>query len=192
MAEILAQVAAEIGGNPARFAIELAQFGLLVGIAYVVLFGFGKRRGMLVNMLSERRRRVAAQVERIAGADGRLSDARREADAIVAEAKSEKTRVVRAARADARVRSKEARAGADSEALTIRARAAAILDEEEEAMRTEVRDRLVGVVAASTRALIGETLTPREQRELVGGVVSAGLDGLERSLVQRSPSGARR
>jgi hypothetical protein len=48
-------------------------------------------------------------------------------------------------------------------------------------MHVEIRDRLVGVVAQSTRALLNEGVSPHEQRQLIQGIVSSEIGHLEES-----------
>lgn len=181
----------EISGDPGRFAIEVVQFVILVGIGYVVMFGFGKRKGMVVNMLSERRRRIADRVERAGHADDALAQAREAAAVRLEDARAEAAGILRGTRATAKASRRDTRAAVDAAADAIRARAAAVLDEEFAEMYVEIRDRLVGVVAQATRSLLNEGLSPQEQRELIQGVVAGGLDRLERSM-EDDTGGARR
>lgn len=181
----------EISADPGRFAIEVVQFFVLLAVGYVVMFGFGKRKGMVVNMLAERRRRIADRVERAGRADETLAVARADAATRLGDARTAASGILREARANAKASRRDIRAAADAEAEAIRTRAAAVLDEELAEMHVEIRDRLVGVVAQATRSMLNEGLSPQEQRELIQGVVSGGLDRLERSMSAEAAGGVK-
>jgi F-type H+-transporting ATPase subunit b len=181
MSEVLHEIVTEIGAGPGAFAIEVLQFFVLVAIVYFVAFGFGSRKGMISNMLTERRDRVAARVERAAHADEQLARSREEARARVAAVGSEAATIRREARARARSSRRDLRAAADAEAASIRERAVKVLEEERAEMHVEIRDRLVGVVAQATRSLLNEGLSPHEQRELIQKIVSSEIGRLEGS-----------
>jgi F0F1-type ATP synthase membrane subunit b/b' len=185
MSDVLHEIAREIGGNPAAFVIEIVQFVVLLAIVYVVALGFGHRKGMVANMLTERRQRVAVRVERAAHADEMLAQARDQAAARAAAARRDAATIVREARAAARDSRRDARAAADAEAQSIRARARQVLEEEGAEMGVEMRDRLVGVVAQATRALLNEGLSEQEQRQLIQGIVSAEIDRIDATRERR-------
>jgi F0F1-type ATP synthase membrane subunit b/b' len=105
----------------------------------------------------------------------------------VAAAKSEAAAIVRQARSTARVLGRQSRATTDAEVAEIRERAARVLEEERDEMRVEIRDRLVGVVAQSTRAMLNEGLSPHEQRQLIQGILSTQISQLEESA-ERLPA----
>ena len=181
MFEILHEVIAEIAADPGKFAIELVQFALVIATVYFVAFGLGRRKAMFANMLAERRESIAGRVERGAHAADELGRSREEAAARIAAAKSEATAIVREARTTARRLSKQTRATTDAEAAEIRERAARVLQEERAEMHVEIRDRLVGVVAQSTRALLNEGVSPQEQRQLIQGIMASEIGHLEES-----------
>jgi F-type H+-transporting ATPase subunit b len=181
MFEILHEVFAEIAADPGKFVIELVQFLLLAATVYFVAFGLGRRKGMFVNMLDERRQSITSRVERAANADEELVRSREEASARVAAARSDAAAIVREARATARKLSQQTRATTDAEAAEIRERAARVLEEERAEMHVEIRDRLVGVVAQSTRALLNEGVSPHEQRQLIQGIMASEIGHLEES-----------
>ena len=101
MLEVLEEALHEIQHDPVTFVIELVQFALLVFIIWAVAIGRGKRQGMLVKMLADRRERIATELE--------------EASERETEAASAPKRAVQL-RADAERRVEEIRAGARQEA----------------------------------------------------------------------------
>jgi F-type H+-transporting ATPase subunit b len=192
LAEILGEVVAEVVASPWAFVAEVVQFALLIGIAYVVMVGFGSRKGMVVNMLAERRQRIADRLERASGSDQRLEQAREQAARRLESARDEAASVLGRARSDARSTMRAARGGADAEADAIRAHAELVLEQEVAEMHVQTRDRLVAVVAQATRSLLNEGMTPSEQRGLIEGIVGAGLVQLEDSLVEQQAGGTPR
>jgi F-type H+-transporting ATPase subunit b len=184
MSEILHEIVTEISAAPSAFVIEVVQCLLILAIVYLVAFGFGRRKGMVTNMLAERRERVARRVDRATHADEELERSREEAAARVSAAKSEAAGIVRQARTTARTLAKQTRATTDAEAAEIRERAVKALEEERAEMHVEIRDRLVGVVAQATRSMLSEGLSPHEQRQLIQGIVSSKIDDLEKSVAE--------
>jgi len=187
MSEIVHEILAEIAADPSKFVIEVVQFALIVAVVYFVAVGMGRRKGMLVNMLAERRARVAGRVDRAAHAEQELAQSREQASARIAEAKAEAVAIVKEARATARTLSRQTRATTDTEAFEIRQRAVRALEEERAEMHVEIRDRLVGVVAQSTRAMLNEGVSPHEQRQLIQGIMSSQIGQLEKSA-ERLPA----
>ncbi len=92
--EIVTEIATELAHAPLRFVAEVVQFAVLLGIVWVVAIGFGKRRGFVANMLTERRERVAAHVETASHADKALADAKREAAATARTARATAREIV--------------------------------------------------------------------------------------------------
>ena len=185
MSEVLHEFVNEIAADPGKLVIEIVQFLILLGVVYVVAFGFGRRKGMVSNILSERRRRVAERVERAAHADELLAQAHEQAEAGLTAAHAEAATILREARVGARSSRRDARAAVDAEADTILSRAHKVLDEERAEMAVEVRDRLVGVVAQATRALLNEGLSAHEQRQLIQSIVSSEIDRMDATREKR-------
>jgi F-type H+-transporting ATPase subunit b len=181
--ELFAEIGHEIAKDPFKYGMEVAQFAALVGIVYFVAVGIGKKRkGVLVNMLAKRRDRVAASIERAETADEQLASAQERAATALDDARAEAGAILADARKVAAVETAQVRSAADAEAAAIRAHAAEVLDAELAEMHVEIRDRLVEVVAHATRSILNEGLTMAEQRDLIQGAVSAGIDRVERAL----------
>ena len=70
----------------------------------------------------------------------------------------------------------EARSEADAEAKRITDRACSALETETEAMRTDVRDELVSIVAQASRTILNEKLTVSEQRKLIESAITTGVE----------------
>ena len=187
--ELFAEIAHEITVDPGKFGIELVQFALLVAIVWAVAVGFGKRKGIVVNMLAKRQDRVGVGIARMKSADGVLEDARVRAAEIKQAGRDEAARIVSEARATARQERAQSKSASDAEAAQIRSRAKEVLDAELAEMHVEVRDRLVDVVAHATRSILNEGLTMAEQRDLIQNTVTGGIDRMELSLAEHAPDG---
>jgi F0F1-type ATP synthase membrane subunit b/b' len=165
--EIYAEIGAEILHYPVRILAEVIQFLILVGLIWVVAIGFGKRRGFVANMLSERHEYTRARVEEASHAEGALEAAKHEAAAIARAARSEARTLVAQAKHDADEIEATARAETETEVARIAERSEAALTTEREEMLLELRDQLVELVSSATRAIMNEKLTVAEQRKLI-------------------------
>lgn len=188
--ELFAEIAHEISAHPTTFAIEVAQFVLLVLIVKVVALGFGKRRGFVVNILADRRHRIEARIEAASHAAERLETAREQAAERIAVARGSAARILLDARAEARGVVDAAMAAAEDETEATRRRADETLETEMEEMHVEVRDKLVELVAGATRTILSETYTPTEQRALIQKAIVQGLDRIDSQIAGARAGGA--
>jgi F-type H+-transporting ATPase subunit b len=180
MMELLAGLIHEITVDPIKFVIELVQFAALVLIIKSVAFGFGKSKGFLGNMLSERRKRVAAQIERIEGASSELVSARGQATSMVAQAKLDSRALLKEARATAKREAVEAERMIASDAEDIRRQARENLERERSETLSGIHDQLVDVVVMATRQMLDQGLAPQAQREMVRRTILESLDDLDK------------
>ena len=179
IAEILSEMWKEVVGSPATMIAEVVQFVILVGIIWLVAFGYGKRRGFVANMLTERQAQVRSRLEEAQGAGARLAEATRAAQQREAAAPEEAERLLAEARRAAAESEAQVHADADAEAARIVERAHTALANERAQMQAELRDQLVDLVSQATRSIMNEKLTVAEQRTriedaIVAGVASAG------------------
>ena len=179
MGELFAEVWHEIATDPVTFIIEIVQFGILVFIIKAVAFGMGKRKGMVVNMLAERRERVTAEIaEADAGraaletAAQRVAEIQQAADGIV-------RTILREARANAREQKRAILADGESRAAQAVADARDALAKEQTDMLEGIRDQLVDVVTTSTHQVLEQGLSPAEQRAVVQRAILAGIEDLD-------------
>lgn len=179
LAEIAAQVIEEIVHEPWRLVIELAQFAVLVLIIKAVAFGFGKRRGMVVNMLAERRHRIEDELLLAEGREAGAAAAPDEAARIAAEAAADAKRLVAEAREQAAAERERILADADAEAVELERQATDALAHEREEVLGGVRDELLDVVTAATRQVLDEGYSPKEQRAMIEDAILESLDDLE-------------
>jgi F0F1-type ATP synthase membrane subunit b/b' len=142
MREVLSEAWHEIAADPVRYLIELVQFCLLVFGVKAVAFGIGKRKGIVTNLLAERRERVRSALERAEAAPSELAEARHGAEAALATARASRRRVL----ADAKKRAVEEEAALLSSAEQ---EAAALLRQADEALAKERSE--IARKAAKTR-----------------------------------------
>jgi F0F1-type ATP synthase membrane subunit b/b' len=174
--ELLHEVRVEITAAPTTFAIEVAQFALLLAIIWVVGFGVGKRNGFLKNMLAERQQRVAADLERSDGSAATLEAARQKAAQEVSDAHAAAKKMLAEARRKAKEEREKAQVAAEREAEGVREHAKQLLEMERGEMLADARERLLEVVGSATRHILSERLSPAEQRALVQRAIMANLE----------------
>jgi F-type H+-transporting ATPase subunit b len=195
--EIVQEIGAELANEPLRIFAEVMQFAVLLAIVWVGAVGFGKRRGFVVNMLTERQERVAAHVETASHADKALADAKREAAATARSARATAREIVLRAKKECVEIEESAHAETDADCARIEERAEAALSTERQEMLLELREQLVDLVSSATRSIMNEKLTVSEQRTLIENTItesvnaSAGMDARIQMLAAEStPEGA--
>ena len=173
--QILSAIGSEVVVSPVRIIAEVSQFLILIAIIWVVAIGFGKRRGFVANMLSERRQQVREELDEAQGAEARLKDATSAAAEREAAAAQEAERLVAEARSVAEESSTRVRAEADAEAERILERARTALANERTQMQTDLSEQLVDLVSQATRSIMNEKLTVAEQRTRIEDAIAAGV-----------------
>jgi F-type H+-transporting ATPase subunit b len=179
--QILAEIGGEIASSPLRFVAEIAQFALLVVIAWAVTLGFGKRRGFVANMLSERREALTVRIGRALDASETLAGAKRDAEKRLRSARAEARRILDEAGRDAEQSGRDACAQADTEAELVASRAASALQTERDEMQSDMRETLIDVVASATRSILDEQMTVSEQRELIESTIASSVPSQPRA-----------
>jgi F0F1-type ATP synthase membrane subunit b/b' len=177
IAEIFSEIAAEIAHEPLRFVAEIVQFALLIGIVWIVGFGFGSRKGFVRNMLAERALRTEASLKEALGAPEELSTARQTAASKARSARAEGRHAISAAKQEAAEVELSLHTEADAEAERVLSRVDEALETERAEMHAEIREELVDLVARATRQLLNERMTIAEQRRLIEEHVMASVMG---------------
>lgn len=177
--EVLKEAVREIADKPGTFIIELVQFGILLMLVKVVAFGTKKRRGMVTNMLAERRTRIAAEIARAEAGREALAAAQGEVERIAAEAEAEVSAIAREARKQARAQRASILADGDMQAAAVVASAHEALEREQAEMLQGIRDQLVEVVTQATQQMLAQGFSPAEQRTAVQKAIVSGIEGLE-------------
>ena len=175
ISQILSAIGNELVESPVRIIAEVSQFLILFAIIWVVAIGFGKRRGFVANMLSERKQQVRAQLDEAQGAEAHLLDATSAAAAREAAAAKEAERLVAEARAAAGDSSDRVHAETDAEAERIVERARTALANERTQMQADLSEQLVDLVSQATRSIMNEKLTVAEQRARIEDAITEGV-----------------
>ncbi len=176
--ELLHAIGATVVEDPLTFLAEVVQFAILVGVGWLVAFGLGKREGLVTKMLRQRRETVESDLSEVDQAKARVTELREEARRVEAVAQKEGRRAGVVAKRDAKEMLAAERESADQEAAAIVTRAEQMLEHENEEMLAETRHRLLEVVAGATRRVLGESMSPVEQRSAVQqAVLRAAGDG---------------
>lgn len=173
MKELIQEVLRQITGEPLIFTVELVQFILLV---LIIRYLLSRTVG---TSLKERRKRIAAEVEKADQADAAYAKAGQEAAALVAAARAEAQRTIEAARTAAQ---EERRAGldrAEQEANAILLQAGQAIETEKERVAGEASEQLITLITQVTRRFIEESLTESERRAVTQKLILANLNEME-------------
>lgn len=175
MNELVQEVLRQITEEPWIFVVEIAQFLLLVLIIRFLL------PRIVGTALKERRKRIAAEVEKADQADAAYAKARQQAAALVAAARAEAQRTIEAART---VAQDERRSGLDQveqEASAILLQASQASETEKGRVASEASEQLVTLITLVTRRFIEESLTESERRAVTQKLILASLNEMERT-----------
>lgn len=123
--------------------------------------------GPMLNMLDNRRKKIAQGLEDAQVAADARSNAEKEAEKILSEARSQASDIVRAASEQAETAGKEVRAHMEAEAAKARENAMAEIEQERNRILAEMRSQVAALAIASTQKLIGDSLDEKRQRALV-------------------------
>jgi len=173
MSELIQEAFREIIDKPLAFAAEVVHFVLLIVIIRFLLpriVGTG---------LKERRRRIAADVEKADRADAAYTEAEQQAASLVAAAREEARKTIEAASAMTR---EERRAGLDQveqEANAIIIQAHQAVETEKERVTGEASEQLVTLITLVTRRYLEEALTENERRAVTQKLILASLKEME-------------
>jgi F-type H+-transporting ATPase subunit b len=179
MPALITEMIHEIGAHPWTFVAEVVQFVVLMLVIKVVAFGWGERKGVVTNMLAERRAKIAKELEDARLARNEASTAGTRAERIRRLARREAAEVLIAARREAAEESARIVALADEDLADIRSEVEETLDRERRELVGGVDDRLIDVVTAATRRVLDEGFSAAQQRRMIEDAIARSLDGLE-------------
>ncbi|MFP3854953.1 MAG: F0F1 ATP synthase subunit B [Anaerolineales bacterium] len=141
----------------------------------------------LINMLRERREKIAQGLEDARVAEQARAHAEEEAEKIIAEAQHEANQRVREATQRAEQAGRDVRAEAEREANEIREEAAREAEQAKREALGELRGQIAALAMAAAQKLIGEALDEQRQRALINdffsGVESGRVEVLEGETV---------
>lgn len=152
---------------------------LLFGVLFLVLKNYAWTP--ILNMLDERKKRIAKGLEDARQAAIARDNADAEAKKILDEARAESARIRSAAAGQAEKQANEILAKANEDAKDVLAKARADAELERNAVLSGLRGQVSSISMAAANKLIGEALNADRQRSLINGFLSdvpAGVSAL--------------
>jgi F-type H+-transporting ATPase subunit b len=174
----------KLGINLGFFIFQVLNFLVLV----VLLYAFAYRP--ILNMLENRKKKIAQGLEDARVAGEARANAEKEAREIITKAQSEANQKIREATDRAESAAREVQARAEEEAAKARESALAEAALERDRVLADVRGQIAGLAIAAAQRLIGETLDERRQHALIEEFFSGVRSGKVTVLEGESLSGA--
>ncbi len=150
-----------LGLNGGYFLVQVFNFLIL----FVVLSAWVYRP--VLNMLEQRREKIAQGLEDARIATEARANAEKEAEKILADAQAQASKIVREATERAEAVGREIRAEAEAEAAKAKEAALAEAEVERDRMLADVRGQIAALAMAATQKLVGETLDEQRQHALI-------------------------
>jgi F-type H+-transporting ATPase subunit b len=149
-----------LGINPGFLVAQIVNFLVIFALLAVVW-------DRIVNMLENRKRRIAEGLEIARKAEGKLASAQAEYEARMAQAEEEARKRVEEALARAGEAAKAIRAEAEEEAQRIRTRAGEDGVAERDRILADMRGQVAALAIAAAHRLVGEAMSEARERALV-------------------------
>ena len=170
-----------LGINLGYLLVQVVNFLILFVILRAWVFG------PIVNMLEDRREKIAQGLEDARVAEEARAKAEEEADKIIAEAQHQANQRVSEATERAEQAARDVRAEAEREANEIREEAAREAEQAKREALGELRGQIAALAMSAAQKLIGEALDEQRQRALINdffsGVESGPVEVLEGETV---------
>jgi F-type H+-transporting ATPase subunit b len=144
----------------------------------------------LINMLEERRERIAKGLEDARVASEARDNAEQEAEQIIAKAQQEASKLVRESTERGEEVRREIKENAEQEAAEIRASAQDQAQDAKEQALSDLRGQVASLAIAAAQKVIGEALDEKRQHALIEQFFSGVQDGKVVLLKDESISGA--
>jgi F-type H+-transporting ATPase subunit b len=151
-----------LGINLGFFLFQVFNFGVLA----VLLYAFAYKP--LVNMLEQRKQKIAQGYEDAQVAAEARANAEKEAEKVLADAQAQASQVIREATERAETAGREVVAEYEAEAVKAREAALAEASVERDRMLADVRGQIAALAMAATQKLVGEALDENRQHALIG------------------------
>jgi F-type H+-transporting ATPase subunit b len=175
-----------LGINLGYFIFQVLNFSVLV----ILLYAWAYKP--IINMLENRKRRIAQGFEDARVAAEARENAEKEAERITSEAQQKAGQIVREATDRAEAAGREVREAAQAEAGKEREIALAEVQQERERILSELRGQVAALAMAAAQKLIGESLDEKRQHTLIdeffSGVKSGKVVVLEDAQVEGGSS----
>jgi F-type H+-transporting ATPase subunit b len=150
-----------LGINLGFFLFQVFNFGILV----IILYAFAYKP--LVNMLEQRKQKIAQGYEDAQVAAEARANAEKEAEKVLADAQAQASQVIREATERAETAGREVVAEYEAEAVKAREAALAEASVERDRMLADVRGQIAALAMAATQKLVGEALDENRQHALI-------------------------
>jgi F-type H+-transporting ATPase subunit b len=174
----------KLGINLGFLIFQILNFSVLV----VLMYAFAYKP--ILNMLENRKQRIAQGFEDSRVAAEARSNAERDAENIINEAQSKAAQLVRDATERAEQVEREIRVEAENEAVKAREATLAEIDVERDRILGEVRSQVAALSIAAAQRLIGDTLDEQRQHLLINEFFSGIKSGKVAVLEGASLSGS--
>jgi len=173
-----------LGINLGYLLVQVFNFAILFVVLRAWVFN------PIVNMLEQRREKIAQGLEDARVAEEARAKAEEAADKILAEAQQEANQRVRQATERAEETAREIRTAAETEAGQIRERVAQEAQHAKEEALGELRGQIAALAMAAAQKLIGDALDEKRQRSLIDDFFSGVKSGKVVVLEGEQVSGA--
>ncbi|HEX9797882.1 MAG TPA: F0F1 ATP synthase subunit B [Anaerolineales bacterium] len=173
-----------LGINLGYLLVQVFNFAILFVVLRAWVFN------PIVNMLEQRREKIAQGLEDARVAEEARAKAEEAADKILAEAQQEANQRVRQATERAEETAREIRTAAETEAGQIRERAGQEAQHAKEEALGELRGQIAALAMAAAQKLIGDALDEKRQRSLIDDFFSGVKSGKVVVLEGEQVSGA--
>lgn len=121
----------------------------------------------MLNMMENRRQKIAQGLEDARVAAEARANAEKEAAKVIADAQTEASKIVREATERAATAGQDVKAAAEAEAAKAREAAVAEAEVERNRILGDLRSQVVGLAMAAANKLVGESLDEKRQRALL-------------------------
>jgi F-type H+-transporting ATPase subunit b len=150
-----------LGINLGFFLFQVFNFSILA----ILLYAFAYKP--LVNMLEQRKSKIAQGLEDAQVAAEARANAEKEAEKVLSEAQAEASQVIREATERAEVAGREVRVEMEAEVAKGKEAALAEAAMERDRMLADVRVQIAALAMAATQKLVGEALDEKRQHALI-------------------------
>lgn len=172
-----------MGINGGFLIAQIINFGLIFALLGAMIWK------PLINVLEERREKIAKGLEDARVAAEARENAEVESSKITAEARAEAQKILADARARAEEVGKDVQHQAEADAEAYRTDSRAKAEDERNAMLADMRGQVVSLAIAAANKLIGESMDEKKQTTLVNDFFAnapAGVKGLGNQVVVTS------
>lgn len=173
-----------LGINLGFFLFQIFNFAILV----ILLYAWAYRP--IINMLENRKKKIAQSLEDARVAAEARANAEKEAHEILAKAQAEATQKVREASERAEAAAREIKLQAEAEIVKMREVAQAEALQERDRILADLRGQVAALAMAAAQKLIGEALDEKRQHALIDEFFSGVKAGKVVVLEEGSLQGA--